>query len=79
MSFFRVSRRTVWRWIADRRLTYWHQGRNLVFGEEAIIAFRLANLVRAAGTSAAQAKESVRREWREHLLLRQNGGKEMAA
>lgn len=79
MSFFRVSRRTVWRWIEERRISYWHQGRNLAFGEEAVIEFRLSNLVRAAGSNAAQARESARREWREHLLLRQNNRKEELA
>ena len=78
-SFFRVSIRTVWRWVKERRLSYWHEGRNLVFGEEAIIDFRLANFVTARGVTTGQAREIIRREWRGHLLLRQSVQREKEA
>lgn len=81
-SFFRVSERTVWRWVKDGRLACWRDGRNVVFGEESVIALRVAYTVHAKELGlrlkpAGAPREIAQREWRAHLQLQQEQSAEL--
>jgi hypothetical protein len=71
-AFFRVSVRTVAEWKAERppRLAFWQEGRNVCFGEEAVIDLRARMTMSEGRRSLDEARETARREWREHLAVR---------
>ncbi len=71
-AFFRVSIRTVAEWKAERppRLAFWQEGRNVCFGEEAVIDLRARMTMSEGRRSLEEAREIARREWREHLSVR---------
>ncbi len=73
-AFFRVSVRTVQNWIANPkpRLTFWREGRNLCFGEAAVVELRVKFLIASRAYAAGEPEEIARREWRDLLAVRQS-------
>jgi hypothetical protein len=74
IAFFRISERTGRRWLKERppRLAYWRQGRNQVFGEDAVVELKAESYVTSRRMAPGEAREIARREWREHLHVRQS-------
>ena len=73
-AFFRVSVRTVQNWISTPKplLTFWREGRNLCFGEDAVVELRVKFVVMSRAYAVGEAEEIARREWRNLLALRQS-------
>lgn len=69
-AFFRVSVPTVERWKKAGALSHFNQGRNVMFGTEDIVVFKLAYHVATDGVLPAERAERIRREWQQHMLLR---------
>jgi len=78
-TFFTVCDQTVKRWIKQTPplIAVWRQGGgpwragHLMFGEEAVIDFALTGYLAARRLAPGEAREIIRREWREHLRARQ--------
>ena len=71
-SFFCVSARTVLDWNKEKppRITFFQDGRNICYGEEAVIEYRVKKTLNARRVLPGEAEEVARREWREHLKVR---------
>jgi len=80
-AFFRVSERTVKRWIKQTPpvIAVWRQGRHLMFGEEAVLEAATAGYLAARRLNPGEAKEIARRQWREHLRVRSAETKTLCA
>ncbi len=63
-DFFRVSIRTVHVWKDARRLPYWQEGRNLVFGEESVLDFWESGYVASRRMEPGETREIGRVQWR---------------
>ncbi len=68
-GFFLVSRSTVERWMVARPpvISFWREGRNVMFGEDAIIDLYLKKRLNADRVPLGQARELARNEWRQFL------------
>lgn len=70
-SFFRVSERTVNEWKSESppAIAFWQYGRNIIFGEEAIVDCYEKRYMSARGMQPGEIREIARKEWREHLKI----------
>ncbi len=71
-SFFRVSVRSVQQWQKLKKIGFWKDGRNVIFGEESIVELRAAGYVASRRLEPGEASARARREWREHLKIRRS-------
>ncbi len=74
-AFFRVSRPTVERWLAESPpvLGHWKIGRNVTIGEEHAVELWLDRERIARRLLPADAQERARKLWRNHILARTKG------
>jgi len=83
MAFFRVSLRTVREWYlgvngGKPRLTSWHEGRNVRFGEESVVELRVKFLRAGRAFAPGEAEEIARRGRRTFLEVRSSTSEELA-
>ncbi len=69
-AFFRVSPQTVNLWRAEQRIGFWQEGRNVCFGEDAVVEFWVKRCQSNGKSTPAERTELVRLAWRAHLGIR---------
>ena len=71
-TFFGVRRTTLHEWMKESppRVSFWRDGRMIVFGEEAVIRYRAERTLASRKLNPGEGLEIARREWREHLGVR---------
>lgn len=72
ISFFGISAREGRRWTAagQAEISFWRQGRKLIFGEEGIVEKRAKGHVAERRLAPGEAKDIARAQWRQHLVAR---------
>ena len=73
-AFFRVSERTVKRWVAAGEIGRWKVGGNLMFTEEDVVKRMADGYVASDRLLPVEAAARARREWRELLQVRGDQG-----
>lgn len=71
-GFFRVSERTVKRWISEgkEQLGCWKRGGSLVFGEDDVVAWWVRYHRDGYGLRPGQGAAAARELWRRHMRVR---------
>ncbi len=77
ISFFGISPREGRRWTQSgaAEISFWREGRKLVFGEEGIVEKRARGYAADRRLEPDEAREIARREWREHQQRRRSIGR----
>lgn len=72
-AFFGVSVRTVQNWRAANPpvIGSWQEGRNIRFGEDDVVKLWVERHIERAGYKPGEALEIARRQWHDHLQVRQ--------